>query len=98
MNIFQLQINKMRSRFFPKDFELSENDLIIKAKKKLHLIRSYEHLAHTQIGYENGLRENMMCNLWLNKVIKMTPGTRKEPLLQIMKELNRLKSLMFRVN
>ena len=31
-----LKINKIRLRFFPKDFELSEDDLIVKAKKKLH--------------------------------------------------------------
>jgi len=93
-----LKINKIRLRFFPKDFELSEDDLIVKAKKKLHLIRSYEHLAHSRIGYENGLKENMTCNIWLNNVIGMEPGTRKEQLLQVMDELHRLKSLMFRVN
>lgn len=101
MNAFkyiELQINKMRLKFFPKDFELSEDDLIFKAKKKLHLIRSYEHLAHSRVGYENGLKENMMCNLWLNTVIGMEPGTRKQQLLKVMEELNRLKSIMFRTN
>jgi hypothetical protein len=101
MNIskfIKLKINKIRVKHFPKDFELSEDNLIIKAKKKLHLIRSYEHLAHSRIGYENGLRENMECNHWLNSVIAMEPGTRKEQLLKVMEELHRLKSLMFRVS